>query len=194
MGADTRVETNAVDDILRIQAAQLGVSIELVKVSNAEGEISIREELNRFGLGRAHEFDRDILFNRRFLEEIRESVSFFSVGADNNPRRVEIIVESVTFAEELRRENNMVVMIFLADFLGIADRDGGLNNNGSRVVAFPVRRRIFGSVEAEIFFDNVFDGASVEIIVLFVVVGRGSDNDEIFIGEGLAPIGRRGKV
>lgn len=53
----SRVQTNSLDDGLRIQAFHLGVRIKLVEITHSQRQISIREQFDGFGLGGAHQQD-----------------------------------------------------------------------------------------------------------------------------------------
>ena len=171
--ADARVEADAVDDLLGVEALRLGVGVELVEVGHAEREVGVREELDGLGFGEAHEEGTDAGFDRAFLEEGGEAVRgvdggrvVFVTGHDD-PGRVEVVVEGLRLAEELRGEEDAAGAVLRADRGGVADRDRGLDEHVAVVVA------------RENLLDHAFDGARVEVVLLAVVVRRCRDDDEI---------------
>ena len=52
--ADAPVQPHAPYDFGRVKPALLGVGVQLVEVGHAHGQIGVGEELDGFGLGRAH--------------------------------------------------------------------------------------------------------------------------------------------
>ena len=180
--ADARVEADAVDDLLGVEALRLGVGVELVEVGHAEREVGVREELDGLGFGEAHEEGANAGLDRAFLEEGGEAVRgvdggrvAFVTGHDD-PGRVEIVVESLRLAEELRGEEDAAGVVLRADRGGVADRDRGLDEHVAVVVA------------REDLLDDALDGARVEVVLLAVVVRRRRDDDEI--GRGVGGVGR----
>ena len=176
--ADTRVEADAVDDLLGVEALRLGVGVELVEVGHAEREVGVREELDGLGFGEAHEEGADAGLDRAFLEEGGEAVRgvdggrvAFVTGHDDSGR-VEVVVEGLRLAEELRGEEDAAGAVLRADRGGVADRDRGLDEHVAVVVA------------REDLLDDALDGARVEVVLLAVVVRRRRDDDEISRGVG----------
>ena len=171
--ADARVEADAVDDLPGVEALRLGVGVELVEVGHAEREVGVREELDGLGFGEAHEEGVDAGLDCAFLEEGGEAVRgvdggrvVFVTGHDD-PGRVEVVVEGLRLAEELRGEEDAAGAVLRADRGGVADRDRGLDEHVAVVVA------------REDLLDDTLDGARVEVVLLTVVVRRCCDDDEI---------------
>lgn len=50
MGANARVQANALDDIARVEAFALGIGVELVKVRNPQRQMCVGKELDGLGL------------------------------------------------------------------------------------------------------------------------------------------------
>ena len=50
-----------------IKPLHLGVDVQFIEEGNAEGQIGVGEQLDRLGLGEAHEEGVDILFDSTFL-------------------------------------------------------------------------------------------------------------------------------
>ena len=176
--ADARVEADAVDDLLGVEALRLGVGVELVEVGHAEREVGVREELDGLGFGEAHEEGADAGLDRTFLEEGGEAVRGVDGGrvavvtGDDDPGRVEVVVEGLRLAEELRGEEDAAGAVLRADRGGVADRDRGLDEHVAVVVA------------REDLLDDTLDGARVEVVLLAVVVRRRRDDDEVSRGVG----------
>ena len=99
----------------------------------------------------------------------------FVTGHDD-PGRVEVVVEGLRLAEELRGEEDAAGAVLRADRGGVADRDRGLDEHVAVVVA------------REDLLDDALDGARVEVVLLAVVVRRRCDDDEI--GRGVSGVGR----
>ena len=55
MAADAGIEADALDDLPGIKPLHLGVGVQLIEEANAEGQIGVGEQLDRLGLGEAHE-------------------------------------------------------------------------------------------------------------------------------------------
>ena len=177
--ADTRVEADAVDDLAGVEALRLGVGVEFVEVGYAEREVGVGEELDCLGFGEAHKEGVDAAHRfAAFLEEGGEAVRgvdggrvVFVTGHDD-PGRVEVVVEGLRLAEELRGEEDAAGVVLRADRGGVADRDRGLDEHVAVVVA------------REDLLDDALDGARVEVVLLAVVVRRRRDDDEIGRGVG----------
>ena len=90
----------------------------------------------------------------------------FVTGHDD-PGRVEVVVEGLRLAEELRGEEDAAGAVLRADRGGVADRDRGLDEHVAVVVA------------REDLLDDALDGARVKVVLLAVVVRRRCDDDEI---------------
>ena len=67
MCANAGVEADALDDMPGIKPLHLGVGVQFIEEGNAEGQIGVGEQLDRLGLGEAHEEGVDILFDSTFL-------------------------------------------------------------------------------------------------------------------------------
>lgn len=188
MGADARVEAHAVDDLAGIQALGLGVGVELVEVGDAQCQIRVGEQLDGFGLGEAHEQRVNVLLDGTLLQQLGEGVGglhevlVLRVGADHNAARVQVVVQSLGFAQELRAEDDVLGTGLLTDGLGVADRDGGLDDH-DRV-----------RVDLHHQLDDGFHCGGVEEVFRAVVVGRRGDNHEIGIRVGLLAIERGSEV
>ena len=55
MGTDTRVETDALDDGLRIETFYFGIGVKFVEIADAQGEVRVGEEFYGFRLFHTHE-------------------------------------------------------------------------------------------------------------------------------------------
>lgn len=59
--ADTRIHTHAIDNHLCIKTLSLGIGVKFIEVTDADSQISIGEQLNRFRLGQMSKKDRYVL-------------------------------------------------------------------------------------------------------------------------------------
>ena len=120
MAADLWVHADSVDDPLCIETFGLCVCVELIEVSDTYCQICISEKLDSFGLCRVRDKSLDVLrllSGSLFLgasslkKQIRKHLSFFLlmvVCSDNNAAWVQVFIESLGFAEELRAEDDIV--------------------------------------------------------------------------------------
>jgi len=173
VGADTRIEADTVDDVLGVKAFHLGVGVEFVEIADTEREIGVGKQLNRFRFGEAHDAGLDVRFDGSFLEQgsksfccLRKTGIAFD-GADNDTRRVEIVVEGLGFAEEFGRKEDIVAVVFAADGLGVTYGDGRFDDHDGRWV------------DTEDGLDDILYSGSVEVIALTIIVCR-SGYDDIF--------------
>ena len=133
--ADTRVETNTIDDVLRVETFHLRVRVEFVEIADTQREVRVREEFDSFRFGKSHDSGLDVLFERTLLEECSKALcslgeAFVSFDrSDDDTGRVEVVVERFGLAEELGREENVVAVIFAADRLGVSDRNGRFDDH-----------------------------------------------------------------
>ncbi len=191
--AYARVEAHALDDGLRVEAFHLGVGVELVEVAHAQGQVCVGEELDRFGLGAAHEEYGHVLLDGAFFDDGAEGVGGlgqrFSVVADDDSAGVQIVVQRLALAEELRGEDDaghdhpeaavglaLAVAEFLAHVGGVADGHGGLDDHGGVGVDFQHQ------------LDDFLYVARVEEVLLGVVIGGGRYDHELGISVGCTPV------
>ena len=108
MAADARVEAYAINDLLSVQSFALGVGVQLIEVGHAQRQISVSKQLDGLGLGEAHEQRVDVLLDSSLLQQRRKGVRglhqarVVQVGADDDAAWVEIVVERLRLAQELR--------------------------------------------------------------------------------------------
>ena len=170
MGADARVEADAVDDFLCVEAFGLCVGIQLIEVGDAEGQVGVSEELYSFGFGEAHEQGVDVFLQSALLEERREDMGPILAGivaGDDDPGGIQVIVQRLGFAEEFGAENQVLRVVLLSGSLGEAHGDSGFDDHGCSRVDF------------EDLFDDGFHGGAVEEVLFTVVVGGSRDDDEV---------------
>ena len=185
VSADTRVHAHAVDDLLRVQALDLRVGIKLVEVADAHSEVGIGEELDGLGLGRMGDQGLDILILGALGKQICKHLCLLLlmvVGAHHDTAGMEVIVERLAFAEELRREDDIVDAVFLAHTVRVADRDGALDDHQDH------------RVDLQHMLDCILNGARIEEVVLVVIVGRRGDDDQLGRLVGSVLVHGRGQV
>ncbi len=100
--------------------------------------------------------------------------------ADDDPRRVQVIVERPALAQELRREEQVLGAEASAGLRGVTHRHGGLDHHH--------RARI----DRHHVLDHRLDARGIEGVGLGVVVGGGRDHHEVGLAVGgLLVQGRR---
>ena len=164
VAANTRIKANTVDDLLGVQTLALCISIQFIEVSHAQSQICIGKQLNGLCLGKAHEQSINVLFNCTFLQQTGKLVSGFNqtliaqVSTNDNTARIQIVIQSLGFTQELRAEDDVLAVKLLTHACGVANRNGGLNyHDGIRIVLHNQ-------------FDYGFDCARVEVLRVAVVV------------------------
>ena len=188
MAANTRIEANAVDDLLSIQSLHFCICIKLVKVGNAQRQIGIAEQLNSLCFGEAHEQGVNVLFDCTLLQQAGKGMRslhqalILQVGAHDNAARVQVIVQCFAFAQKFRAENDVLATGFFTDAFGVANGNGG----------FDYHNRIGVVLHNQL--DYCFYSAGVEKVLFAVVVGRCSDDNKFCILIGHFCIQRSNKV
>ena len=175
MSADTRIETNAVNNLLSIQPLHLSVGIQLIEIANTQSQIGVGEQLNSFSLCESHKQGIDILLDSTFLQKFSKSVcclhqsSIIHVGTNNDTGRIKVVVQSLTLTQKFRAKNDVVTVELLSNACCITNWDGALDNhNGFRIV--------FDDQ-----FDYSFNCTGIKEIFLAIVICRCSDNYKISI-------------
>ena len=198
MGADARVAADSFDNRLRIKTFHFRIGIQFVEITDAQGEVRVREQFDRLGLGGAHQEDGDIGVQRRLFQEAGESLRRLaerSVATDDDARRIKIVIQRLRLAKELRREEDLrrhdahrPVGLALAVTELLARRPGVPYGNGRLDDHHRIR------IDLQDHFYDLLDVGSVEEILLGVVVGGGGDDDEVGIAVRGAAVERRLKA
>ena len=181
VGSDARLQAHAVDDVAGVEAADLAVGVELVEVGHAQRKVGVGEELHGLGLGGAQHELRDAhgavsilalqlggfgALGEQAGEALRgrHGIGVVLRRAHHDAGGVQVVVERLALAQELRAEEDLAVAQPLSQARGVAHRDGRLDDDpGVRV------HRANGG-------DGGLDGARVEEVPVRVVVGgRGDD-------------------
>ena len=169
--SDARVERDALNDSFTGKAFADRVSIELIEIGNTHGKVGVGEQLDRFGLRRAHDKNWHVFFQRRIFEQRSESLrcrlELRHAQAHDNPRRVEIVIERVALPQELRTEKNMKPFIAFAYTFRVANRNRAFNNDAAPGM------NLANHVQ------NLLDEVGVEIIRFAVIVRRNGDDNEL---------------
>ena len=196
MGADAGVEAHALDDGACVEALHLGVGVQLVEVADAQGQVGVGEEFDGLGLRRPHEQDLRVVergpaqqrgkLSGRFFASLRMTttslrMTTISVVAHDDAGGVEVVVEGLALAEELRREEEAPGGVLLLQGAGVAHGDGALDDHhGFRV-------------DAQDQLDDLLHVGGVEEVLLGVVVGRGGDDHEVGVAVGGRTVERGGE-
>ena len=135
MRADTRIQADTIDDLLRIQAFHFCIGIKLIEIRNSQCQIRICEQLYRLGLCESHNQRINILLDRPLLQQTCERVcslhqpGIFHIRAYNDTRRIQVVIQCLRFSQELLAENDVVTMELFPNRCRIANRDRGLDNH-----------------------------------------------------------------
>ena len=130
----------------------------------------------------------DVLLEGALLEQLGEGVRGLDevlvvrVGAHHDAARVQVVVQGLGFAQELRAEDDVLGAGLLADGLRVANRNRGLDDHN----------RVRVDLHDQI--DDGLHGGGVEEVLLAVVVGRGGDDHEVSVRVGLLAVERGGEV
>ena len=207
--ADARVEADAVDDGLGVEALDFGVCVEFVEVADAQGKVGVGEELDGFGLLHAHEEGVDVLLDGTLLEQVGEdgglaggigtadgldggvlfgetgSVGIYDGGiAHDDAAGIEVVVEGLALAKELGREEQVELVVLK---FGLVEELQRILDEEAAGVAYG-----YGAlddhdgvgVDAEDQVDDLLDVTGVEEVLLGIVVGGGCDDDEVGVAVG----------
>ena len=132
--ADARIQTHAVDDLPGVQPLRLRVRVQLVEIAHAQRQIRVREQFDGLRLGEPHEQGPDVLLDGTLLQQGRERVRgirktlVVQVGSDDDAAWVQVVVQGLALTQELRTEDDVPGTGPLANRLGVADRDCGLDH------------------------------------------------------------------
>ena len=193
--ANSRIETDTVDDGLRVETLDFGVGVQLVKVTHPQRQIGVGEELHGLSLFHPNEEDRHILLDGGVSEQPSEDVrplgEPLQVGqgldglvllpepvphdlgdADDDTAGVEIVIEGLALPQELGREQEVELFdpflpVLDVEAAGVADGDGALDDHDGV------------GVDLQHGVDDGLHGAGVEEVLLGVVVGGRGDDDEL---------------
>ena len=125
--------------------------------------------------------DLDVRVERPLAQQVRDHLPAVAVVADDDPRRVQVVVQRAALAQELRAEHDRGARVRGPHPLGEAHRHGRLDDQGG-VRGGRVRLGEHG-----------LDRARVEEVRLRVVVGRCRDQDDLGVRVRRGRIGRRGE-
>jgi len=153
-----------------------GVSIQLIEERYSHRQKGIGKQLDGLGLGRAHEQHGDVFFQCGFFEQAGEDFAGFRLASDHDPRRMQIVIQCATFAQEFRREEEVQWAVLVQH----ARRE----THGDRRFDDDVRIRVNRSD----LLDHGLDRAGIEIIGFRVVIRRGADHNEAGTGKGVSRI------
>lgn len=170
MCTDAWVEADAVNNLTGIQTMTCRISIELVKVSDAHGKVSVGEQLDGLGLVAAGEERQDVLLHSTLLEQVGESFGTGGLFADDDTAGIQVVVEGAAFAQELGGEDEVLRAEGCPGADGVTDRNGGFDDH----------HRLW--VDSHYVQNHLFDGLSIEIIGRGVVVSGGGDDDVVGTG------------
>jgi len=186
--ADARIQTHAVDDLPGVQPLRLRVRVQLVEIAHAQRQIRVREQFDGLRLGEPHEQGPDVLLDGTLLQQGRERVRgirktlVVQVGSDDDAAWVQVVVQGLALTQELRTEDDVPGTGPLANRLGVADRDCGLDHHDR------VRVDLHDQID-----HGLHRGGVEEVLPAVIVRGR-SDDHEVRVRVCLLPVQRGGQV
>ena len=181
VAADARLQAHTVDDIARVEPANLAVGVELVEISYPQRQVGVCEQLHCLGLGGAQHELRDALGAvgvhalqlggvgalREQAGELlrrRHGQSVVLRRAHHDTGGVQVVEECLALAQELGAEEDLAVAQSLSQTRSVADGNRGFDNDPGVGV-----HRSHGG-------DGCLDGGRVEEVPVRVIVGgRGDD-------------------
>ena len=181
MAADTGIHAHTVDDLLRVESLGLRVSVELVEVADAHREVSVGEQLDRFRFGGVGDQCGDdlrflagtlFLSARAFEKELGEHPGLLVlvlVRTDDDAAGMQVVIESLGFAQELRAEDDVLTVEFFTYACGVAHRNRGLDDHDGVRVIFHDQ------------LDHSFDCRCVKVLGVAIVVRRGRYHNKVRI-------------
>ena len=72
MRTDSRIQSDSFNNLFRIQAAHLRISVKLVEICDTERKIGIGKQLDGLSLGRTGIQNRNILFLRALAQQFHK--------------------------------------------------------------------------------------------------------------------------
>ena len=111
VGAYAGVEADSVYYRLGIQTFKFSVGVELIEIAYPQGKVGVGEEFHGFGFGAAHIEHRNVLLDcpfgyyRREVSRCLGEDGIALVVTHHYAARVEVVVEGLGLAEELRGED-----------------------------------------------------------------------------------------
>ena len=174
MATNARVQAHAVDDMLRGQPLDLSIGIQLIEIRHPQRKIRIREKLHRLRLRRAHIERRDILLNSALLQQPGEKLRILPQAIrrtvvircpHDDARGVQIILQGMSLPQELRAEQNPLVLIPSPDLPRISHRYRALDHDQ--------RLRLHRQHQ----LDDLFHRTGIkEVLAAVIICRRGHDH------------------
>ena len=115
-------------------------------------------------------------------QQIGEGPGTFGLLADDDARRVQVVVQRLALTQEFRREDDLVATHLFAQGCGIAHRNGRFDDDGG------------GAVERHDLAHDGLDRRGVELVRHRIVIGRRGDDDDIRAFESLGGVESRLEV
>ena len=173
MRPDARIQTHALDDLLRIQPLALGVCIQLVEIGDPQRQIRVGEQFDGLRLCEAHEQRFNVFLDGAFLQQRRKLVRGLrqarvaQIRAHDDAARVQIVVKRLALAQELRAENDVPAVKLRPNGFGIAHGNRGFDDH-NRIRVVPHDQP-----------DHRFNRARVEVLGSGIVIGRRGDHHKV---------------
>ena len=188
--ADAPIQPHTADDLGRVQPALLGVGVQFIEVGHAHGQIGVGEELDGFGLGRAHHergYRIRVLVGGfgqhggKTARSLHEGV-VVEGHAHDDAARVQVVVKRAPLAQKLGGEDDGQVRVALGDAFRVPDGHRGLDDDCAA-------RALGGDV-----VEYALDASRVEEVFFAVVVCGRRDDDVVGVRVGAGRVRRGGQV
>lgn len=173
MVPDPGIQTYPLNDGLRIQPLHLGIGVQLVEEADTQRQIGVGKEFDGFGLGHPHEERINLLFYRPLPQQGGKGMGrlhqpgVVHIRSDDDPARIEVVVQRPALAQKFGRKNNIVRFHLLPNALGIADGDRTFNHH-DRFRVDPLDN-----------FDDGLHAGRIEEVLHRIIIRRCGNHDKV---------------
>ena len=153
------------------------IGVQLVEVGNSHREVRVRKKLDRLSLCAVSEEDRNVPALGTLEQQRRELLGLGAGVAHDDTAWMQVVPKSSALPQKLRGEHDAKTGVGFTHALCEAHRHRGLDDD--RRVGSPTRHVV----------NNLFDGRSVEMHCVRIIVGRGGNYDKGCSGISVLRIG-----
>lgn len=188
MVPDPGIQTYPLNDGLRIQPLHLGIGIQFVEEADTQRQIGIGKELDGLRLGHPHEERINLLFYRPLPQQGGKGMGrlhqpgVVHIRSDNDPARIEVVIQGPAFAQELGRKNDVLRLHLLSNAFGISDRNRTFDHH-DRIRIDPLDD-----------FDDGLHAGRIEEVLHRIIIRRCGDHDKVGNPIGTFGIERRPQI
>ena len=112
---DSWIQTDTIDNFFCLKSFHFCIGIQFIEIGNPHGQIGIGKEFHRFRFRESHEAGRNVFFDGSFLKKRSKVMSFLhqpfvlQIRTRDDAAGIQVIVESLAFAEKLRTEDDTLL-------------------------------------------------------------------------------------